>query len=369
MFRSGRTAFGGRIINMALRAIRIIVPSGLSGLGSVNIVQKAGVHTSPVRGRGYGWWSYFLGDRITPRLTHFSKIISIEGNLASGKGAFGQKLADKLGMLYMPKVDIYYLNKMLGEKEPYPSGCDGFCSLEKFYTDPKAADGNSYRLQHWMYFMRLLQYSDAIEHMLSTGQGVILERTPFSEMVFLEAMFRQGYIRKECVNFYNEMKHLSLCKFLPPHLIIYIDKPAEEVQKKLKQSSKPYLHNVPLAYLKSIEDSYKKSYLPTASEDSELLAYDVTQSQDIEKVVEDIGNLTFEKGPWVDQDDVSYHHLRILVQNKNKVGKLTNTLKYLPEITLAGEFAEKYKDRNWHDVMDKADGHNGDKADKFVLFK
>lgn len=73
------------------------------------------------------------------------------------------------GMLYMPEPDTFYLDKMTGEKEPLPVDFNGMCSLEKFYTDPKAADGNSYRLQLWMYAMRLLQYSDAIEHLLTTG--------------------------------------------------------------------------------------------------------------------------------------------------------------------------------------------------------
>lgn len=35
---------------------------------------------------------------------------------------------------------------------------------------------------------------------------------------------------------YNEIKGISICEFLPPHLAIYVDLPAEEVQKKLKQS-------------------------------------------------------------------------------------------------------------------------------------
>lgn len=38
-----------------------------------------------------------LGERTTPRLKQYSKIISVDGNLASGKGALAQKLADKLG--------------------------------------------------------------------------------------------------------------------------------------------------------------------------------------------------------------------------------------------------------------------------------
>lgn len=74
------------------------------------------------------------------------------------------------GMLYMPEADTFYLDKMTGEKEPLPVDFNGMCSLEKFYTDPKAADGNSYRLQLWMYTMRLLQYSDAVEHLLTTGK-------------------------------------------------------------------------------------------------------------------------------------------------------------------------------------------------------
>lgn len=58
---------------------------------------EAGVHTSSVRSLRYGWWAYALGERTTPRLGPNSKIITVDGNLASGKGAVAQKLADKLG--------------------------------------------------------------------------------------------------------------------------------------------------------------------------------------------------------------------------------------------------------------------------------
>lgn len=58
---------------------------------------QASVHTSSVRSLRYGWWAYALGERTTPRLKQYSKVISVDGNLASGKGALAQKLADKLG--------------------------------------------------------------------------------------------------------------------------------------------------------------------------------------------------------------------------------------------------------------------------------
>lgn len=88
------------------------------------------------------------------------------------------------------------------------------------------------------------------------------------------------------------------------------------------------------------------------SETSELLAYDAAQAQNVEKVrrrchlfwmlfspppasleiyfpisadrrltlhfvcrpqvAEDIEYLKFDKGPWLEQDDVTYHHMRIL---------------------------------------------------------
>lgn len=74
------------------------------------------------------------------------------------------------GMLYMPEADTFYLDKRTGEKELLPVDFNGMCSLERFYAEPKAADGNSYRLQMWMYTMRVLQYADALEHLLTTGR-------------------------------------------------------------------------------------------------------------------------------------------------------------------------------------------------------
>ncbi|XP_006806510.1 NADH dehydrogenase [ubiquinone] 1 alpha subcomplex subunit 10, mitochondrial [Neolamprologus brichardi] len=292
---------------MALRTVRLLVPTRAAAFRVVTAAQKASVHTSSVRSLRYGWWAYALGERTTPRLKQYSKIISVDGNLASGKGALAQKLADKLGMLYMPEPDTFYLDKMTGEKEPLPVDFNGMCSLEKFYTDPKAADGNSYRLQLWMYNMRLLQYSDAIEHLLTTG---------------------------------------------------------------LKGLNHSYLQTVPLPYLKSIEDGYKKTFLPKISETSELLAYDATQAQDVERVAEDIEYLKFEKGPWVEQDDVSYHHMRMLVEDKQRVATLTHIPRFLPEITIgAHDYDQKYYAYKSIPGKKYARGYNADVGDKYIWLK
>ncbi|CAB1328562.1 unnamed protein product [Coregonus sp. 'balchen'] len=300
---------------MALRVIRLLIPSGTA-------VFKAG---TPIQ---------TLSKEPTVRLVGI-----------------------RTGREDNPKPNTHYLDKMTAEKGPLPTAFNGNCSLEKFYADPKAADGNSYRLQAWMYLMRLLQWSDAMEHLLTTGQGVILERSPYSDMVFVEAMFKQGYIRRQCI---------SICEFLPPHLVIYVDTPAEEVQKKLKASGK----DIPLPYLKSIEDAYKKTYLPKISENAELLAYDATQAQDIERIAEDIEYLKFEKGPWVEQDDVTLHYLRMLVEDKMRVADLTLVPNFLPEVTIgAHEYDAGYYAFKSLPGKKYAAGYNADVGDKNIWLK
>ncbi|XP_010765154.1 NADH dehydrogenase [ubiquinone] 1 alpha subcomplex subunit 10, mitochondrial-like [Notothenia coriiceps] len=91
---------------MALRVIRQIVPSGAAALRAAHISQKAGVHTSSARSLQYGWLTYFMGERTMPRLTSTSKIITLDGNLASGKGALASKLADKLGIYLTVRINF-----------------------------------------------------------------------------------------------------------------------------------------------------------------------------------------------------------------------------------------------------------------------
>lgn len=81
-----------------------------------------------------------------------------------------------LGMKHYPEAGIQYACTTTGDGRPLDTEFSGSCSLEKFYDDPKSNDGNSYRLQSWLYANRLLQYSDALEHLLSTGIIVSLVR-------------------------------------------------------------------------------------------------------------------------------------------------------------------------------------------------
>lgn len=73
------------------------------------------------------------------------------------------------GLKHFPEAGIHYAASTTGDGKPLDTQLSSNCSLEKFYDDPKSNDGNSYRLQSWLYASRLLQYADALEHVLSTG--------------------------------------------------------------------------------------------------------------------------------------------------------------------------------------------------------
>ncbi|KAK4817776.1 hypothetical protein QYF61_026999 [Mycteria americana] len=387
-------------------------------LGSA-VVPAARIHISSEQNLQYGWLAYVLGDRATKKFTAYSKIFTVEGNLFSGKGKLAQQIAEKLGMKYFPEADIHYLDRITGDGTLLHEKFNGFCNLERFYNDPTCPDGHSYRLQAWLFGNRVLQYADALEHLLATGQGVVMERSPYSDFVFLDAMFKQGYVHKrsrdscsslemwntnvalafkrgkeedpgsyrpvslslicrkvmdqilleaiskymedvkrnvgrlkkwlggnlmkfnkreckvlhlgrkncrhlytlgdnclesfaeedpgvlmdtklnvsqqrtqgilchkaslwqrtppasralheeECcqqvkggLDHYKEIKEVSICEFLPPHCVIYIDVPVPEVQRRIQEKGKPYEKKVSPLYLQNIEDAYKKTFLP-----------------------------------------------------------------------------------------------------------
>lgn len=97
------------------------------------------------------------------------------------------------GLKHFPEAGIHYADSTTGDGKPLPVQFSGNCSLEKFYDDPKSNDGHSYRLQAWLYASRLLQYADALEHLLSTGAcpcvdgqllGTGCTRAPFGVQLF-----------------------------------------------------------------------------------------------------------------------------------------------------------------------------------------
>ncbi|PNI15551.1 NDUFA10 isoform 8, partial [Pan troglodytes] len=185
---------------MALRLLKLAATSASARVVAAGAQRVRGVHSSVQCKLRYGMWHFLLGDKASKRLTERSRVITVDGNICTGKGKLAKEIAEKLGFKHFPEAGIHYPDSTTGDGKPLAADYNGNCSLEKFYDDPRSNDGNSYRLQSWLYSSRLLQYSDALEHLLTTGQGVVLERSIFSDFVFLEAMYNQGFIRKQLKN-------------------------------------------------------------------------------------------------------------------------------------------------------------------------
>ncbi|XP_002739202.1 NADH dehydrogenase [ubiquinone] 1 alpha subcomplex subunit 10, mitochondrial-like [Saccoglossus kowalevskii] len=347
-----------------------------NGADSCKMAAAAGVgaqkfkkfHTSSIDLKKYSWLNYILGERTLKRFNDRSKIIVIDGNIAAGKTTLGQKLAKELGMYYFPEASLDYFDRQSGDGKRLDPKFTGNVSLERFYKDPKAEDGHSFRLQVVMYMIRYLTYCDAMNHLLTTGEGVILDRSVYSDFVFLEAITTAGLIRKQCYDYYQELKGISLWRVLPPHLVIYLDAPLDVVKKRIKERGIPYEQTIDDSYLESIDRAYTKQFLPEIGESSEILHYDWTNFGEIERVLEDIDMLKYEKSPWNDQDDVSLHHYRVFFNNKFHVVAKTIMAKYLPELTVGAlEFDEIRQEYLELPGMRYQKGYN--KEDGNLIFK
>uniref|UniRef100_UPI00358F5729 NADH dehydrogenase [ubiquinone] 1 alpha subcomplex subunit 10, mitochondrial-like isoform X2 n=1 Tax=Myxine glutinosa TaxID=7769 RepID=UPI00358F5729 len=222
------------------------------------------------------------------------KVVVLDGNLAAGKTTLGQLVAEKIGFLYTNEAIMSSLEDQQQEKVlhlPYLNGELG--SLERFYDDPESSDDNAFRLQLCMFYTRLLQYADALKHLFKTGQGVVLDRSIYSDFVFLETMHRQGFIPKHYVQMYNEMKQNVFVKLPAPHVVIYLDVSIHEIQR---------------------------------SQTSAVLHYDWSNFGDVDKVVADIEATGAASRPFIDNmKDDDIQQLLLLIQDKQRVIELATT--------------------------------------------
>ncbi|XP_054767904.2 NADH dehydrogenase [ubiquinone] 1 alpha subcomplex subunit 10, mitochondrial-like isoform X1 [Lytechinus pictus] len=280
----------------------------------------------------------FFGYKFFDRFDERSKIVVLDGNIGAGKTKLAKGLADQLGMKYMKEATIHYFDeKELGEGKKYDDKFMGSCSLERFYADPFAKDGHSFRFQLAMYAVRFVQYADALQHLLETGQGVVLERSVYSDSVFMEAMFKMGYFRRECYDYYNEVQKISLYRLKPPHCVIYMDTPVSDLIDNVKSRGLEYEQNIPVEYLEALEEEYKHKFLPAMQETSEVMVYDKNAPRDVERVVEDFDMLKFEHLPWNEMTDDNFDKLYRFVRDKRRVAQCMWMPKYLPEITFGAE--------------------------------
>ncbi|XP_032523905.1 NADH dehydrogenase [ubiquinone] 1 alpha subcomplex subunit 10, mitochondrial [Danaus plexippus] len=246
-------------------------------------------------------WLRSLFDRTTHRFDENTKVLVVEGPVAAGKTEFAAALAEDLGMKHFPEanMDIHYIR---------PNGVDLRIFDKDIPEDTRTFDHVNFNchpnhrlagnFQIMMYMARYGQYIDALAHLLNTGQGVVLERSPYSDFVFLEAMFSQKYVSRGIKSVYYELRANTIEELMRPHLVIYLDVPVDKVSEAIKKRGlKHEVDGKALtpAFLTEMEHQYKNKYLRDIATHAELLVYDWTGGGDVEVVVEDIERLDFDK--------------------------------------------------------------------------
>uniref|UniRef100_A0A4D5R9V1 NADH dehydrogenase [ubiquinone] 1 alpha subcomplex subunit 10, mitochondrial n=1 Tax=Scolopendra viridis TaxID=118503 RepID=A0A4D5R9V1_SCOVI len=364
---------------------------------NIKIMQYAFITTKTMRGEKYERPAPFpykekkltflrcITDNLLKRFDENTKLLIVEGNIASGKSAVAKQLADELDMLYMPEVtmDMKYINEygydMRQLDDQLPESAKSF-DVKNFYQTPNHMNVAKFQLSMYMY--RFIQYMDALKHILNTGQGVILERCAFSDGVFLETMHKFNYVSKGVRSYYYEVKNNTIDELLRPHLVIYLDVPVNILMDRIKQRNINYEVNSKVLtkeYLTCLENEYRK-YLNYISEHAELLVYDWSNFGDIEVVAEDIERLDFDQydkydkklEDWRIEDKGNWDQLRLkYTTNQDDTLMLFNIPRFdVPEIIMPPEDAVIY-----HDLTDNAPGnkylpgYNADMGDKGTLFK
>jgi len=255
-------------------------------------------------------YNYLLSlvDGTTKRFNDNTKLIVIEGPPALGKTKFAEELADELDMKYVPgaTMEHFYINKYgydlreLDHLFTYEKNVS--FDEKKFAQNPLGQNGGLDRMQFFLQQMRLDMYVDYMCHLFNTGQGIVTERSPFSDFVWTEAAYKMGWIARESRIYLNKVRKQILAPLLRPNLIIYLDAPVDVVQSNIRaraQTTHPWEKNSPVfentEYLKLVYDEYmKKDYIKNAASSSRVLMYDWSEGGDTEVVVEDIERLNMD---------------------------------------------------------------------------
>jgi deoxyadenosine/deoxycytidine kinase len=165
-------------------------------------------------------------------------VIWVEGLLAAGKSTFCQKMAKKLGFLFLEE----------------PVG--GNFYLGEFYKNPKLyAFGMQMFLLHYRFAMKQVASYSA---MLGTKRGVILDRSVAGDRVFAKLHHDCSNISDLDWRCYQYAYEVTARTIQPPTLLIYLDVQPETAYRRMKSRKRKAESEVPLRYLKRLHDGYEE---------------------------------------------------------------------------------------------------------------
>lgn len=302
-------------VSRASFASRAAIKTLLGRHGAAIQIQAAGLKATygekypyskpfPYEKRSYGFLDELMED-TRKRFNENSKVVVIEGNVGVGKHDFAKKLAHNFDLKYIPGItedDVFRGNNNFDIRSadiclPEDAQC---YTNKKLFNDKNPARGKAVKLQYQFYAMRYVQYCHkALLHLLSTGQGVVIVRSPWSDMVFADAQREMGWMTKAGHKWYKEVVTHSICYFLKPHITLYLDAPVDVCMQRIKAKTpaEELGPNFSREYLQRIEYQYKERYLPRIRDRQQVLEIDwekVGDELDLDVITDEVADVNLE---------------------------------------------------------------------------
>jgi deoxyadenosine/deoxycytidine kinase len=172
-------------------------------------------------------------------------IISIEGNIGSGKSTILEKLQQHYSATDYPNR-ILFLTEPLGIWEQVKDSQTGENILEKFYADPEKY---SFPFQVMAFSTRLALVRDAIRDYTGNVSVIVIERSLAADRrIFAKMLYDDGKIDDISYQIYENF-HNTLSTDVNLNGIVYIDADAEVCKERVEKRSRQGESGISLEYL------------------------------------------------------------------------------------------------------------------------
>jgi len=253
---------------------------------------------------------YFKVEGFNPttgKFTENTKVVSVEGNVGVGKELIAAKLADLMGMKYFPDIsfdrdykmddgsDYRDLNLYLHEDVHYPDYKSALVTQNPYH----AGHVEIYSLR-----MKTHNYMQAVTHLLNTGDGVVVERSPWSGTVFTRANKDLNLLGQDYLKHYWEVRSRAFMQLFRPHVVIYLDAPVDKCLENAKvKNSHGCGEHLTLDYLEAIERNMKKHFLPVINQHAEIFTYKLNEPITDEKTAQELSEMIVDELGESDMDE------------------------------------------------------------------
>lgn len=188
-----------------------------------------------------------------------SKIISIEGNIGSGKSTLVSLLKDTFENTKSNPYDVIFLQEPVDEWENIKDSA-GNTMLEKFYQDQEKY---SFPFQMMAYISRLALLKKTVED--NPNAVILTERSLYTDKyVFAKMLHDSGKI--EDVNYQIYLRWFdTFASDFPIHGIVYISSNPETCKQRIQKRSRTGEDVISLEYLKNCSTYHDDMVLTNAN--------------------------------------------------------------------------------------------------------